>query len=312
MNEVPVTVIGGYLGAGKTSLINHLLRNAGGRRLAVMVNDFGQVNIDADLIEDCDGDVVRLAGGCVCCAFGPDLVRALESLLQGSAVPDHVLIEASGVGMPGSIALTAVASGKASVAGTVVVVDARSIQDRWYDKYVGDTVQRQCSEADRIVLNHCDGLSADEVVERLDWIERHASGAVVFPTSASRAPMEFVLDRRATAISPGAGSSVAPPSLLASKPMQHPFETDAFRGDGPVDVHGLARALTRLEPALARAKGILRDRDGSLVTLQVVGAESRVERCRSVRTSTPVVCVGVRGLYDRPIIAAVFAQYGLH
>ncbi len=75
--SLPVTVIGGYLGAGKTTLINHLLRQAGGMRLAVLVNDFGELPIDADLIESQDGDIISITGGCMCCAYGSDLMVAL-------------------------------------------------------------------------------------------------------------------------------------------------------------------------------------------------------------------------------------------
>ena len=86
---LPVTVIGGYLGAGKTTLVNHLLRQAGGRRLAVLVNDFGELPLDADLIEADDGEVLSLAGGCICCSFGNDLMAALMQLPARSPRPDR-------------------------------------------------------------------------------------------------------------------------------------------------------------------------------------------------------------------------------
>ena len=82
-NEVlPVTVIGGYLGAGKTTLVNHLLRNADGLRIAVLVNEFGTLPIDADLIEAQDDNVIAIAGGCVCCSYGNDLVMAMIELAR--------------------------------------------------------------------------------------------------------------------------------------------------------------------------------------------------------------------------------------
>ena len=93
----PTLIVGGYLGAGKTTLVNHLLRNAGGRRIAVMVNDFGELTIDADLIEGAEGSVLALAGGCVCCSFGSDLLGALQDVLQRQPQPDLILIETSGV-----------------------------------------------------------------------------------------------------------------------------------------------------------------------------------------------------------------------
>ena len=95
LTALPVVIIGGYLGAGKTTLINHVLRNAGGRRVAVLVNDFGEINIDADLIEGATAGVLSLSGGCLCCSFGDDLVGTLQALAQGDGRPDVVLIELS-------------------------------------------------------------------------------------------------------------------------------------------------------------------------------------------------------------------------
>jgi hypothetical protein len=90
---IPTLILGGYLGAGKTTLVNHLLRHANGRRIAVMVNDFGELTIDADLIEGADGKVLALAGGCVCCSFGSDLVGALQDVSRRDPPPDLILIE---------------------------------------------------------------------------------------------------------------------------------------------------------------------------------------------------------------------------
>jgi len=91
---LPVTVIGGYLGAGKTTLINHLLRTANGMRLAVLVNEFGALSIDEDLIEAEQDDIISIAGGCICCSFGDDLSAALMDICAFKPPPDHILIEA--------------------------------------------------------------------------------------------------------------------------------------------------------------------------------------------------------------------------
>ena len=102
--SIPVTVIGGYLGAGKTTLVNHMLRNANGLKLAILVNEFGELPIDADLIEAEDDNLISLAGGCICCSYGNDMVSALMELSQMEPRPDHVVLEASGVAIPNSIA----------------------------------------------------------------------------------------------------------------------------------------------------------------------------------------------------------------
>ena len=99
--SVAVTVIGGYLGAGKTTLVNHLLRAADGLRLAVLVNDFGALPIDRDLIVGSDGDTLEISGGCICCSYGSDLMEALLDLPRRRPGIDRVLIETSGVALPG-------------------------------------------------------------------------------------------------------------------------------------------------------------------------------------------------------------------
>ena len=104
--KIPVTVITGFLGAGKTTLIRHLMTNAGGRRLAVLVNEFGTVGVDGDIlkscaIEDCPAEnIVELANGCICCTVADDFIPTIEALMALPTRPDHILIETSGLALP--------------------------------------------------------------------------------------------------------------------------------------------------------------------------------------------------------------------
>ena len=100
MASIPVTIIGGFLGAGKTTLLNYILSENHGVRAAVLVNDFGAINIDAKLVVGVEGETVTLANGCVCCTIRDDLVGACLGLLQRDEPPEHLLIELSGVSDP--------------------------------------------------------------------------------------------------------------------------------------------------------------------------------------------------------------------
>ncbi|MCW5737923.1 MAG: GTP-binding protein, partial [Enhydrobacter sp.] len=102
--RLPVTLIGGYLGAGKTTLVNGLLRAADGRKLCVLVNDFGSVPIDRDLIVAAGGDTLELSGGCVCCEYGSDLIATLADLPARQPQAERVLLETSGVALPDQVA----------------------------------------------------------------------------------------------------------------------------------------------------------------------------------------------------------------
>ena len=149
---VPLTVVGGYLGAGKTTLINGMLRGANGRRLAILVNEFGALPIDEDLIIARSENLISIAGGCICCTFGDSLADALAGFARMDAPPDHVLVEASGVAIPSSIAATASLVSGMELHGTVVLADAQTIRARARDRFMGDTVRRQLADADIVVL----------------------------------------------------------------------------------------------------------------------------------------------------------------
>lgn len=125
---IPFTVIGGFLGAGKTTLLNRLLCGAEGRRFAVLVNDFGALDIDSRLVVAHGGDTVALANGCLCCTIGDSLVTTVLGLLERPERFDHIVVEASGVADPGRIADLAVLEPRLSRDGVIVVVDAAEVR----------------------------------------------------------------------------------------------------------------------------------------------------------------------------------------
>ena len=193
---IPVTVIGGYLGSGKTTLLNQLLRRAaglgGGRRIAVLVNDFGDISIDGDLIADADGDTITLTNGCVCCMIGSDLMTALWSVRDRAVPPDHVIIEASGIADPAPISHYALTPGF-DLDGVVVLLDAETVRRRERHPVVGRTIRRQLAAADVLVLNKTDLVSPAQLDELDHWLVRAAPGTPVLHARDGEVPMQAVV-----------------------------------------------------------------------------------------------------------------------
>ncbi len=136
MPKVPVTVVTGFLGAGKTTLIRHLLANAGGRRLALIINEFGDVGVDGVLVRGCNDeacpeeDVVELANGCICCTVADDFIPTMEALLSRPQPPEHVIIETSGLALPKPLVKAfqwPAIRNRATVDGVVALVDADAV-----------------------------------------------------------------------------------------------------------------------------------------------------------------------------------------
>lgn len=179
---IPVTLLSGFLGAGKTTVLNHLLNNADGLRFAVVENEFGAVNIDSQLISRNSGGIVELTNGCICCTVCADLVRGLLDLAarraSGELFFDWIIIETTGLADPGAVAQTFFASPELRdsfmLDGIVVVVDAVHAQQQLNEHVV---VQRQVGFADRLLLSKCDLVDSNVIVglaERLNHINPRA------------------------------------------------------------------------------------------------------------------------------------------
>lgn len=186
MKRIPVTIISGYLGAGKTTLINRLLSEDHGLRLTVLVNDFGRINIDESLLQDANAQTIALSNGCVCCTLGEDLTAALHRILAEENHPDHIVIEASGLSDPVAIANTVVNEAQLSYGGIITVTDGENLSDLLGDDLLRDQVSQQIRAADLVLISKCDTLS-NAVMEQLN-----ALGART-PTLLENAPLADLL-----------------------------------------------------------------------------------------------------------------------
>ena len=137
-NKIPATVITGFLGAGKTSLIRHVLKTANGRRLALIINEFGDLGVDGEILKGCgdeactEDDIVELANGCICCTVADDFIPTIEALLSRPEPPDHIVIETSGLALPKPL-LQAFSwpeiRTRVTVDGVIAVLDGAAIDD---------------------------------------------------------------------------------------------------------------------------------------------------------------------------------------
>jgi cobalamin biosynthesis protein CobW len=281
LTKIPVTVITGFLGAGKTTLIRHLMQNPQGRRLAILVNEFGTVGVDGDILKSCADDscpvenIVELANGCICCTVADDFIPTIEALMALPVRPDHILIETSGLALPkpllkafdwpairskitvdGVIALAdaeAVAAGR--FAPDVAAVDAQRAADASLDHEtpLSEVFEDQILCADLILLSKADLAGEAGVAAAKDVITAEMNRPVpMLPMT------DGVIDPRVIL-----GLNAAAEDDLAARPSHHDGEDDHEHDDFDSVVIDLpevtdTEALTAAIQRLAREQRILR------------------------------------------------------
>lgn len=300
---MPVTVIGGYLGAGKTTLLNRLLAEAEGRRLAVLVNDFGEINIDTALVASRSSDAISLANGCVCCSIGDDLGDTLYDLAERADGPEHIVIEASGVADPGRIANYAGCHPRLRLDGIVVVADVETVQARAADKYVGDVVGRQLDSADLIVLSRTDLVGAAATKAVRNWIADKVPRARIYDARAGQGAIGLLL----------VGGSTGDALPWREAGHHGMFRSWRFSSALPIDEAKLRGALATLPAVVIRAKGIvsLAGEPGRRFVLQVVGRRWSLEPDQDKRATfslgrSEIVVIGLADAADADSLAALF------
>ena len=248
-HKVPATIITGFLGSGKTTLIRHLLQNAGGRRIALVINEFGDVGVDGDLLRGCgteacaEDDIVELANGCLCCTVADDFQPTLSALLDRAEPPDHIIIETSGLALPKPL-VKAFAwpdiRTRATVDGLVAVVDGRAVAEGRFaedpdavaaqraadeqldhDSPLAELLEEQVSCADLILINKTDLMGEDDRSAALAAIAPHRRDGTGTMFTANGAVAPEVL------IGLGAGAE----DDLASRPSHHDAEDLAHDHD---------------------------------------------------------------------------------
>lgn len=290
MTPLPMTVISGYLGAGKTTLINALLAQDHGLKLLILVNDFGAINVDADLLASADEDTIALTNGCVCCTMGADLFMALSDALDRTPRPDHLIVEASGVADPAQIARAAIAEPDMTYVGIVTVIDGPAFADLRDDPLIGRQVIQQVACADLVwVSKH----SGNTPLPDLDGI----TDAPVMEGEGAETLLHL-LTTEPRAAHPNVG------------PVPHPrYVSWSFEGVVESSTDALREALLARPKGLFRVKGTVHGHDGAGWDVQVVGAQVSVRPCRDPG-SRAIVGIGLAARVTSDEINAWWAKVG--
>ena len=197
-NKIPVTVITGYLGAGKTTLLNRILSEPHGRRYAVIVNEFGEIGIDNDLVVDADEEIFEMNNGCICCTVRGDLIRIIEGLMRRRGKFDAIIVETTGLADPAPVAQTffvdADVKDAARLDAVVTLADAKFLSQRLKD---APEAKSQIAFADVIVLNKIDLVTQAELSEVEARIRGINPYAILHRSVKANVPLNVLLDQNA-------------------------------------------------------------------------------------------------------------------
>jgi G3E family GTPase len=268
MHPVPILLVAGFLGAGKTTVVNHLLAHAEGRRIAAVVNDFGAINIDAELITGASDGVVSLSNGCICCSLEGDLIRTLAALLRRDPRPEFIVIETSGVADPGDIVrnlMDPMIWREAPLETALCVVAATTPVAMLADPLL----RSQLRAADVVALSKLDLAELAEIAAVRDAVRAVRPGAVVVDALLGEVPAALLFpadpDRVPQPRDPG-----------RRRPTADRFETLSWTSERLVSLPRLQQAISRLAPKLARAKGLFEavEQPGRQLVLQFAGGRA--------------------------------------
>lgn len=279
----PVTVLTGFLGAGKTTLLNRILNGNHGLRVAVLVNDFGAINIDAELVVGVESDIISLANGCICCTIREDLAATVLEAIDRPERPEYILLEASGVADPSGIWLTFTADcfrDRIRIDSIMCVVDAEQVLA------IPELMElkiRQMAFADMIILNKVDLVERIQVDQIKAWLDTRFHRYRLLEACRGDVPLEVLLSvgrfdpaRMHLSLHMSAELGCTKPACgheHAEHEHAEAFSTWTYETDQPLSLEALREVAQKLPATIYRAKGVVYSSDapGRRAVLQVVG-----------------------------------------
>ncbi len=305
--SIPLTVVTGFLGAGKTTLLNAVLGESHGRRVAVIVNDFGSIEVDATLVRQRTEHAISLSNGCVCCSLAAGLSATLGMLVQQAEPPDAILLEASGIAEPDGIVHAALQHREIRLNAIIGILDSERTPALLRDSALRPLLQSQVARADLVLLNKIGVATEDAIDETEHWARSVAHPKVrIVRTNHSRLPMSIVL-----------GEPQRRSFLLADSGVgQHEamFEACTLDYSGSLDPRLLADMLGAFPDGILRAKGLvcLHGSPARFVAVQVAGrrwslTDVAIDDVDAAAISR-MVAIGRRGAVDREALQLAFVR----
>ncbi|NOU61910.1 CobW family GTP-binding protein [Marinifilum caeruleilacunae] len=241
MNKIPVTVITGFLGAGKTSLLNHFIADYKEKKFAIIENEFGEENIDSSLVENIQSeDIFELSNGCICCNLNQELFVVLQKLIESKHDFNHLLIETTGIADPGSILASFISDplikNQFVLDSVICLTDAHSLSS---DLQKEEVLSKQIAIADVILLNKLDLVSASEADQNIQLLKEHNSHAEIVRCQYSKVEEIQLLDRF---------------SYQPDKVFQHILGLESSKINHSENIHGIQSMLFTCEDPLDQMK----------------------------------------------------------
>jgi G3E family GTPase len=329
-NAVPITILTGFLGAGKTTLLNRILTGDHGLRVGVLVNDFGAINIDAELVVGVDNNMISLANGCVCCQMRDDLIESVAAMLARPETVEYVLLEASGVADPAGIFVTfndPNLRDRIRLDSVTCVIDADQVFSHPEYPPLMDLKLRQVGFADMLILNKVDLAGPEKIEQVRAWLDDHFNRLRIVETNYCEVPYEILLgvgrfdpaqaDRNLQALEHSCTGPDCHEHHLGRGGHSHDhskvFSTWSYETEKPLGLEALRETMRKLPGTVYRAKGVVYSTDAPQrrAVLQVVGRRVDIsfqEEWGERAPRTQIVAIGAAGSIDPSIMEKTFAH----